>query len=72
MIHVTMLKWKVKHVKGKNGNTTFLPNNCKRGGPFKNISNYDRYLTEDQAKFVYKKVNVGKDINTETMKQEME
>ena len=29
-------------------------------------------MTEDQAKFVYKKVNTGKDINTETIKQEME
>ena len=29
-------------------------------------------MTEDQAKFVYKKVNAGKDINTETIKQEME
>ena len=38
-----------------------------------NIRNYgDRYLTEDQARYVYKKVNVGKKINTKTMKQEME
>ena len=29
-------------------------------------------MTEDQARFVYKKVNVGKGINAETMKQEME
>ena len=49
-----------------------MPNNCKRGGTFKNIRNYDRYLTEDQGQFVYKKENAGKDINTETMKQEME
>ena len=31
-----------------------------------------RYLTEDQVRYVYKKVNVGKEINTKTMKQEME
>ena len=38
-----------------------------------NIRNYgDRYLTEDQVRYVYKKVNAGKEINTETMKQEME
>ena len=48
-----------------------LPNNCKRGGTYKNIRN-DVYLTEGQAKFVYKKVNAGKGINTETIKQEME
>ena len=62
-----------KHVKGKNGTTTFLPSNCKIGGTFKNIRNYgDRYLTEDQVRYVYKKVNVGKEINTTTMKQEAE
>ena len=61
-----------KHVKGKNGPTIFLPSNCKIGGTFMNIRNYgDRYLTEDQARYVYKEVNVGKEINTETMKQEM-
>ena len=48
-----------------------MPNNCKRGGTYKNIRN-DEYLTEDEAKFVYKRVNAGKDINTETIKQEME
>ena len=38
-----------------------------------NIRTYcDRYLTEDLVRYVYKKVNVGKEINTETMKQEME
>ena len=44
-----------------------LPNNCKKGGTFKNIRD-DRYLTEDQAKFVHYRVNAGEDINTETMK----
>ena len=60
-------------MKGKNGPTTFLPNNCKIGGTFQNIKNYDdRYLIEDQPKFVYKKVNAGREISTETIKQEME
>ena len=48
-----------------------MPDNCKSGGTYKNIRN-DVYLTEDQAKFVYKKVNAGKNINNETIKQEME
>ena len=48
-----------------------MPSNCKRGGTYKNIRN-DEYLTEDQVKFVYKRVNAGKDLNTETMKQEIE
>ena len=38
----------------------------------KEVRNYDRYLTEDQVQFVYKKVNAGKEISTETIKQEME
>ena len=60
-------------MKGKNGTTTFLPGNCKIGGTFKDIRNYgNRYLTEDQVRYVYKKVNAGKEINTKTMKQEME
>ena len=29
-------------------------------------------LTEDQARFIYKKVEQGSDLNTETMKQEIE
>ena len=38
-----------------------------------NIRNHgDRYLTEDQVRYVYKKVNVGREINAKTMKQEME
>ena len=50
-----------------------MPSNCKLGGTFTNIRNCgDRYLTEDQARYVYKKVNVGKEINTKTMKHEME
>ena len=62
-----------KHVKGKNAPTTFLPSNCKIGGTFMNIRCYgDGYLTEDQARYIYKKVNAGKEINTKTMKQEME
>ena len=32
-------------------------------------NNRDRYLTKDQARYVYKKVNVGKEINTMTIKQ---
>ena len=62
-----------KHVEGKNHTTTFFPSTCKseRGGTYKNTWN-DEYLTEDQAKFIYNRVNAGKDINTETIKQEME
>ena len=51
----------------------FLPSNCKIGGTFTNIRNHgDRYLTEDQVRYVYKKVNASKEINTNTMKEEIE
>ena len=50
-----------------------MSSNCKIGGTFMNSRNYgDRYLTEEQVRYVYKKVNVGREINAETMKQEME
>ena len=48
-----------------------MPNKSKRGGTFRNIKN-DKHLTEDQAKFVYKRVNAGKGINTKVIQQEME
>ena len=50
-----------------------MPSNCKIGGTFTNIRNHgDRYLTEDQVRYVYKKVNAGKKINTMTIKEEIE
>ena len=47
-----------------------MPNKSKRGGTFRNVKN-DKYLTEDQAKFVYKRVNARKGINTKIIQQEM-
>ena len=35
-------------------------------------TNGDRYLTEDQVRYIYKKMNAGKEINTVTIKQEIE
>ena len=50
-----------------------MPSNCTIGGTFTNIRNHgDSYLTEDQARYVYKKVTVGKEISTATIKQEIE
>ena len=60
-------------MKDKYDTTTFFPSNCKIGGTFTHIRNHgDRYLTEDQARCAYKKVNVGKEISTTAMKQEIE
>ena len=62
-----------KHVKGKNGTASFLPLDSKKGGTVTYIKNGKAIcLTEDQTRYVYKKVEWGADLNTETMKQEME
>ena len=60
-----------KYVKGKNGTTSFLPLDSKKGGNITYVKDAI-CLTEDQTKYIYKKVEQGRDLNTETMKQEME
>ena len=50
-----------------------MPSNFKIGETFTNSRNFgDRYLTKDGVRYVYKKVNAGREINPETIKQEME
>ena len=62
-----------KHVKGKNGTTSFLPLDSKKGETVTYIKDRNAiYLTEDQTRYIYKKVEQGSDLNTETMKQEIE
>ena len=65
-------------MKGKNGTTSFLPK-IKKGGPvrFNDKITYipereKKCLTEDQAKHIYKKVEMDKPVNIETMAQELE
>ena len=60
-----------KHVKGKNGTTSFLPLDSKKGGDITYVKDIG-CLTESQTKYIYKKVEQGSDLNTETMKQEIE
>ena len=60
-----------KHVKGKNGTTSFLPLDSKKGGNITYIRDA-LCLIEDQTRYMYKKVEQGSDLNTETMKQEIE
>ena len=45
-------------------------NNNKKGGTFRNVKG-NKYLTENQAKFVYEMVHAGKEINTETLQHKM-
>ena len=57
-----------KHLKGKNGTTTFLPFDSKIGGNVKYIKDKDAIcLTEDQMSYVYKRVEQGNNLNIETM-----
>ena len=56
-----------------NGPTTFLSLNANIGGQSKPIKDkQNEYLKEDQAKYIYKKVEFGSIINVDTIKQEME
>ena len=62
-----------KLVKGKDGTTSFLPIDDKTGRKVSYIQNKDTLcLTENQASYVYKKVQQGNIINTETKKHEIE
>ena len=62
-----------KHVKAKDGTTSFLPIDSKTGGKISYIKNKEAMcLSEKQANYVYKKVEEGNVINTKTMKQEIE
>ena len=60
-----------KHVKGKSGTTSFLPLGSKKDGNITYIKGAI-CLTEYQIKYIYKKVEQGSDLNTETMKHEIE
>ena len=58
---------------GRDGTTAFLPLDSKIGGQV----SHDRpkvgqFLTREQANYVYKKVETGEMINTDTIQQEME
>ena len=60
-----------KHVKGKKGTTSFLPLDSKKGVNITHIRDA-MCLTEDQTKYIYKKVEQGSDLKTETMKKVIE
>ena len=62
-----------KLVQDKDGTTSFLPIESKTGGKVNYIKNKGAmYLFEKPANYVYKKVEVGKVINVNTMKNEIE
>ena len=58
---------------GRDGTTTFLPLNSKIGGQVSHDRpSVGQFLTREQASYVYKKVEMGKVINMNTIQQEME
>ena len=58
---------------GRDDATTFLPLNFRIGGQSKDsYPTVGQYLTRDQAKYVYKKVETGETINVDMIQQEIE
>ena len=58
---------------GKNNTTTFLPLNTKIGGPVKYVKDKKNIcLTTDQARHIYKKVELEGVVNVDTIKLEIE
>ena len=55
-------------MKGGNGSTSFLPLN-KKGGLNKDAL-LEKYLTEDQTKYIYDKVELGDEIRVSKVCQE--
>ena len=58
---------------GRNGTASFLPLDSKIGGQGRNDRpNVGQFLTKEQTNYIYKKVETGEMINTDTIQQEME
>ena len=58
---------------GWNDTAAFLPLDCKIGGQSRDSHpTVGQYLTRDQARYVYKKVETGGIINTDMVQQEIE
>ena len=52
--------------------TTFLPLESRIGGQNRDSPTVGQYLTRDQTKYIYKKVETGELINTDTIQKEIE
>ena len=58
---------------GGDGTTAFLPLDSKIGGQVNHDRpNVGQFLTREQANYVYKKMETGKMINTDTIQQKIE
>ena len=57
---------------GENGTTTFLSLDSKIVGLVRNCRpSVGHFLTREQAKYIYKKIETGEIINTDTIEQEI-
>ena len=57
---------------GRDDTTTFLPLDSRIGGQNRDSPTVGQYLTRDQTKYIYKKVETGEIINMDTIQQEIE
>ena len=57
---------------GRDVTTTFLPLDSRIGGQNKKSLTVGQYLTRDQTRYIYKKVEMGEVINMDTIQQEIE
>ena len=58
---------------GRDGTTTFLPLDSRVGGQGRdNHSTVGQFLTSEQTRYIYRKVETGEIINTNTIEQEIE
>ena len=58
---------------GRDGTTTFLPLDSRIGGQgSSNHSTVGQFLTKEKTRYIYRKVETGEIINTDTIEQEIE
>ena len=57
---------------GRDDTTTFLPLDFRIGGQNEKSLTVGQYLTRDQTRYIYKKVEIGEVINTDIIQQEIE
>ena len=57
---------------GRDDTTTFLPLDSRIGGQTRDNPTVGQYLTRDQTRYIYKKVETGEMINTDMIQQEIE
>ena len=62
----------IKLMSGRDGTTTFLPLESRIGGQGKGIHpSMGQFLTGEQTRFIYRKIETGEIINMDTIEQEM-